>query len=306
MALELINTIVLPEHEKPGGFDHAAFYRRQNLMYVAHTANDAVEVIDCAGDRYLRSITGLTGVAGVLAADEDGLVFTSNRGEDTVGVFSPQDESGLVKVPVGCRPNGLAFDSRRKHLLVANVGDAKTVRGPSFSIVSVSRRKMIVDFPAPGRTRWALFDEESDRFYINIADPALIVVLEAGNLSPEFITMPVPCAGPHGLDQGRGCLYCACDAKVLVTIDLKSGRATSQVELSGAPDVIFWNEDLGHLYVASGDPGTIDVFDTETMMLIQTVSTEKGAHTIGFAPGGNKVYAFLPQSHAAAVYVDNL
>ncbi len=296
----------MPEHEKPGGFDHAAFYRKQNLMYVAHTANDAVDVIDCDSDRYLRSIAGLAGVAGVLAADEDGLVFTSNRGEDTVGVFSPQDESGLFKVPVGCRPNGLAFDSRRKHLLSANVGDAKTGRSPSFSIVDVQRREMVVDVPAPGRTRWALFDRESDRFYINIAEPAVIAVLAAGDLSPELLTMAIPCAGPHGLDQGKGCLYCACDAKVLVTIDLNSGRTTSQVELSGTPDVIFWNEELSHLYVACGDPGVIDVFDTETMSLIQTVGTEIGAHTLGFAQDGNKVYAFLPQSHAAAVYVDRL
>jgi len=35
------------------------------------------------------------------------------------------------------------------------------------------------------------------------------------------------------------------------------------------------------------------------------VSTEKGAHTIGFDPARNKVYAFLPQSCAAAVYSDN-
>ncbi len=47
----MINSIVLPEHEKPGGFDHAAFYRKLNLLYVAHTANDAVDVIDVKEDR---------------------------------------------------------------------------------------------------------------------------------------------------------------------------------------------------------------------------------------------------------------
>ncbi len=305
MTLKMINSIVLPEHEKPGGFDHAAFYRKQNLLYVAHTANDAVDVIDCAADRYLRSITGLARVAGMLAADEDGLVFTSNRAEDTIGIFSPQDESGLFKVPVGCRPNGLAFDPQRKRLLAANVGDPKTGRNPSFSVVDVHRREMVVDIPSPGRTRWALFDQGSDRFFVNISDPPVIALLEAGNFSPDFATIAVPAAGPHGLDIGKDCLYCACDEKVLVKIDLASQQTVSQHDLSGAPDVIFWNENLRHLYVASGDPGVIDVFDTETMSRIQTVDTEKGAHTIGFSPDANKVYAFLPQSHAAAVYADS-
>ncbi len=51
MTLKLINSIVLPEHDKPGGFDHAAFYRKLNLLYVALTANDAVDVIDVKEDR---------------------------------------------------------------------------------------------------------------------------------------------------------------------------------------------------------------------------------------------------------------
>jgi len=38
--------------------------------------------------------------------------------------------------------------------------------------------------------------------------------------------------------------------------------------------------------------------------LIETVPTEKGAHTTAFDPAQNKIYAFLPQSHRAAVFVD--
>ena len=40
------------------------------------------------------------------------------------------------------------------------------------------------------------------------------------------------------------------------------------------------------------------------MRRIKTVTTEQGAHTIAFDAERNKVYAFLPQTHRAAVYVD--
>ena len=40
------------------------------------------------------------------------------------------------------------------------------------------------------------------------------------------------------------------------------------------------------------------------MQRIEVVATEKGAHTIGFDADRNKVYAFLPQTHRAAVYLD--
>ena len=113
-------------------------------------------------------------------------------------------------------------------------------------------------------------------------------------------------AGPHGLDLDlrHHRLFCACDAKRLVTCDADSHEVLSQLDLSGAPDVIFFNAAREHLYVAIGNPGVIDVFDTTAMKRIQVVPTEGGAHTIGFDTDRNKVYAFLPQTQRVAVYVD--
>ena len=83
-----------------------------------------------------------------------------------------------------------------------------------------------------------------------------------------------------------------------------SGEVLTQLELSGSPDVIFFDRVLRHLYVAVGDPGMVDVFDTDIMERIETVPTERDAHTLGFDAERNKVYAFLPETHRAAVYAD--
>src|SRR5262245_55447420 len=105
--------IELPASVKKGGFDHAAVHRASRRLYVAHTANDCAEVVDLAEERHLRSVGGLTGVAGALVSDERSLVFTSNRGEDTVSLFPVGREDDAFKVAVGVRPNGLAFDHER-------------------------------------------------------------------------------------------------------------------------------------------------------------------------------------------------
>src|SRR3989442_4905930 len=123
MALEHVGHIDLPAHAKPGGFDHAAVHGPRGRLYVAHTANDAIDVIDCAANSYLRSVPHLTGVAGALVSEEHDLVFTSNRGEDTVGIFSPAPEEAVARVKVGVRPNGLAYDHGRRLLLAADAGD---------------------------------------------------------------------------------------------------------------------------------------------------------------------------------------
>jgi hypothetical protein len=103
MSLELLGHIELPEHVRSDGFDHAAVHRALGRLYVAHTANDALEVLDSIDDRYLHSIPKLPGVAGALVSDEQNLIFTSNRGENTVGIFAPDDEAGLVRISVGIR-----------------------------------------------------------------------------------------------------------------------------------------------------------------------------------------------------------
>ena len=303
MGLRLVGDVELPAHLGEGGFDHAAIHHRRNRLYVAHTANDAVDVIDTRADRYVRSITGLKGVAGALVDEGQDLVFTSNRGENTVGIFSPQSEDTVEKVPAGLRPNGLAYDSDRGVLLCANVGDPNS---PSVTLIDVRAPRTLVTIPMPGRTRWAIFDPERRLFFVNIADPPVIVVVgpeSDGNIERRI---DVPARGPHGLeiDPSGHRLLCACDEGRLVSIDSGSGEVLGILDLSGPPDVVFLSQSLAHLYVAIGNPGIIDVIDTRAWTNMETVPTGRGAHTIAHDRDSNRVYAFLPQTHRAAVFQD--
>lgn len=306
MSLQQIGYVDLPAHIKQGGFDHAAVHTRLNRLYVAHTANDSLDVIDCAEDRYLHSISGLAAVAGALVSEGDNLVFTSNRAENTVGIFSPEDDGHVAKIPVGVRPNGLSYDPASRLLLAAHVGDPNISGSTTVSLIHVAEMRIIAAIPVPGRTRWTVFDAASNAFYVNIADPAQIIVVSAKAPSEIARTFSVPAGGPHGMDidAASNRLFCACDSARLVTLDLKSGNVLTIADISGTPDVIFFNPTAQHLYVAVGDPGVIDVFDTRTMTRIATIPTERGAHTLAFDAKQQKVYAFLPETHRAAVYVD--
>ena len=306
MSLKLKGYIDLPSHRQAGGFDHAAVHSKSSRLYVAHTSNDTIDVIDCAVDRFLFSIPELTGVAGALVSEEHGLVFTSNRGEDTVGLFQVHDEQNVNKVKVGVRPNGLAFDPKRGLLLAANVGNPDILNSYTVTIVDVEHRAMLHSIPVPGRTRWTIFDATLNCFYVNIADPYQIVVVDSRDPTRIVRAIEIPAKGPHGLDfdPATNRLFCACDAGKLFALDASSGKVLHEADLSGTPDVIFFNASLKHLYVAVGEPGVVDVFEADLLKYIETISTEKGAHTLGFHAAQNKVYAFLPQSHRVAIYLD--
>lgn len=306
MSLEPIGEVQLPAHDGPGGFDHAAVHSRRGRLYVAHTANNAVDVIDCATHTYRGSIPGLEAVAGALVCEEQDLVFTSNRGENTVGIFPADQEMALVKVKVGLRPNGLAYDPGRGRLVAANVGDPSRPGSFSISVIDVGARAMVADIPVPGRTRWAVFDAEAGWFYVNIADPPQIAIVETGDPNRVARVFPVSATGPHGLDLDTTTrrLFCACDGKVLVALDARSGIELARAELGGIPDVVFFNRARRHLYVAIGEPGLIEVFETDGMRRVETIRTEVGAHTLGFDPTHDTVYAFLPDTHRALVFQD--
>jgi DNA-binding beta-propeller fold protein YncE len=302
--LRLAGHVDLPAHKSDGGFDHAAVHAASGHVYVAHTANDAVDVFDPTTARHLFSIPNLTAVAGALVSEESQLIFSSNRGENTIGVFAPGPNPEVLKIAVGLRPNGLAYDPVRRLVLAANVGDPAIAGSCTLSMVALDKRTMIADLAVPGRTRWTVYDPERERFYVNIADPAVIVVVDARKPTEIAATFSVPAAGPHGLDLDLAThrLFCACDAGGLITLDATSGKVLSDLELSGTPDVVFFNQARQQLYVAVGNPGVIDVFDTARMLRIGRIETERGAHTIAFAPSGDRVFAFLPQSHRAAIY----
>ena len=298
----LAGYIDLPKHSGSGGFDHAAVHAASGHIYVAHTANDAVDVFD--DEKFLFSVPNLAGVAGALVSDDAQLIFSSNRAENTVGIFAPGPDPEVTKVAVGVRPNGLAYDHGRKLLLAANVGDPEIAHSYTLTMVDVGARAVKASIEVPGRTRWAVFDPDAEVFYVNISDPAVIVVVDAKKPTGIAHMIAVPAAGPHGLDLdlASGRLFCACDAGVLVTLDAASCKVQSERPLSGTPDVIFFNRARQHLYVAVGDPGVIDVFDTRTMTSLGRIETEKGAHTLALPPSGERLYAFLPRTHRAAVY----
>ena len=298
MSLRPVGFIALPGGERTG-FDHADTYLdpRGSRMYVAHTAQNAVDVIDCGRDACLRSLPDLPGVAGVLIDTDRDLLFTSDRAAARVSVFRCSDEALVAQVEVGPRPNGLAFDHGRGHLFSFNLGEPPGT-DCTASVISIGERRVVRTIELPGRPRWAAFDRLKDRVWVNIQRPAVILGIDAEALR-EVARIEVGSDGPHGLAVVGDRLFCAADGGELVVID--RGRVTKRLPLRGVPDVVMHDEWRARLYVAIGDPGVVTTFDTDRLVELETVATEAGAHTIGWDPRSAKLYAFAPGRGGAIV-----
>lgn len=307
MTLRRVGFTAVPPGAKPG-FDHADTYLDPagSRLYVAHTGADRVDVLDCRTGRYLRAISDLPGVAGVLVDTARDLLFTSDRAAARVSIFRASDERLLGRVGVGPRPNALAHDPERGLVFSFDLGEPAGTNCTA-SVVSVAERRLTATVPLPGRPRWAVFDQDTQAVYVNIADPAQIAVIDTAALTLRE-RIPVPAAGPHGLaivrERGRTSLWCAADAGALVVIDRDSRAVLATLPLPGTPDVIMYDRDVRRLYVAVGTPGTVSVFDIERRAELETVVTEEGARTIGWDPASRRLFVFQPKTCGVAIYAE--
>lgn len=306
MLLNLAAQIELPPHERPGGFDHGDVHGPSALLCVAHTANNTIDMVDLRRRTVRQSVPRLPGVAGVLFCRRTAAMFSSNRAEGSISIFSPEPDREIWRVGTGLFPNGMAVDDAGAQLLVAHVGAADKPGSQTVCLVNINQGVVEATLPAPGRTRWAVYHAAEKQFLINIAYPPQIMrvdPLRRAVLSP----IEIPAVGPHGLeiDNKTGRLFCACDDGSLLALDARTGRVLSRCALSGGPDVIMLNRRNNRLYVACGDPGVVDVVDANTCQRIGSVCTEPGAHTLAVYEEASEVIVFLPKSCVAAVYRDH-
>ncbi len=206
----------------------------------------------------------------------------------------------LARVAVGQRPNGLAYDRTRRRLYTFNLGEPPGV-GCTASVIDVDAKSVVAEIALPGRPRWATYDLASDLVYANIRDPAVVLRIDPD--TGEIVgAIDVPVPGPHGLWVDEDRLYRAADGGALVVMHRDSGVIAATVPLPGAPDVVWHDPVARELYVAVGDPGTVTVVDTAALELVESVTTERGAHTLGWDPTHETLYVFCPGSGGAALF----
>ena len=298
MALILRGYIDLPAHTT-GGFDHGDVDQASGRVFVAHTANGTIEVVDGVNPIHLATLPDCPEASGVLCVQELGLTFAAARGAGMVLLIDSRSLAIRRKISVGPKPNGLAWDSARRQLLVADVED---FRARIFSLDG----DLVATAALSGRPRWCVYDRVSDRFLINVREPAAVDVLAAGT-GDRVGSISIPSAGPHGmdLDDAAGQAFVAADGGEVVRLDLATDQPNGATSIEGEPDAIWLNRRRHRLYVAIGKPGVIDVVDTAALSVVEQIQTEEGAHTTAFDPVRERLYVFMPRSCRAAVYVES-
>ncbi len=186
----------------------------------------------------------------------------------------PLVRSGFVAIPAGPRPGFDHADVYRdgpgaSRLYVAHTGADRV------EVIDCAAGARVRALPGHPGVAGVLIDEDSELLFTSDRAAARVSVYRCPD--EQFLARVRTGPHPNGLafDPSR---------RQLFTFNL------------GQPP--------GHLHIAIGEPGVICVVDTDRLRLLETVPTEPGAHTLGIDPDRHAVYAFLPASSGAAVYLD--
>jgi DNA-binding beta-propeller fold protein YncE len=296
VTLKFREYVDIPRHQI-GGFDHADVHLESGRVYVAHTALGTVEIIDGENGKHLTTIPGCIEASGVVCAQKENLIFAASRGTGRILIIDALTNHFLREAQAGSAPNGLAWDSKHRQLLAADVQDN------TAGLVDPYSWKLISSLQLSGRPRWCAYSGRRDQFLVNVREPSGVVILTPEKLvQKSFLRVSV--AGPHGLDidDQNDLAYVACDAAAVVILDVSTGHEEAVVSIGGGPDVAWLNRSKHRLYCAIGNPGVIEVIDTRKLVVDERVRTEEGAHTFAFDEKRQRLYAFLPRSCRANIY----
>jgi hypothetical protein len=297
MSLKALGVIEIPG-AAGSEFDHGIFDSRTRRVFIAHTKQSTVEVVDPDAGRHIMTLPGFPGVAGAVA--DDGEILLTNRGSASIAWLDGATFKTRSVLATGPRPNGAAIVKRLSLGIAACIGDEKeTPTLQAFRLGDGQRTKLDL----PGRPRWCVTDAAAERLFLCIREPSMILVAGLPDLRP-LAQWLLPSGGAHGLDidHSRGRLYAACDAGDLVEIDSGSGGVTNVWPIAGPPDVTFFNPATGRVHVAIGEPGLVETVDPKTGKAVRTV-TGADAHTTVLVPPG-QLYVISPAHGGVLVLAD--
>jgi hypothetical protein len=297
MSLKAAGVIEIPG-AAGSAFDHGIFDAKSRRVFIAHTAQSAIEVIDPDAGRHIATLPGFPGVAGAVA--DDGEILVTNRGSASISWLDAATFKTRSVLATGARPNGAAIVRRLSLGIAACTGDEK--EAPTLQAFRLNDGQC-VKLDLPGRPRWCVTDATAERLFLCIREPSMILVAGLPDLRP-LAQWRLPSDGAHGLDIDHASerLYAACDAGDLVEVDSRSGKVTNVWPIAGPPDVTFFNPATGRVHIAIGEPGLVETIDPKTGKTMRTV-TGADAHTTVLVPP-DRLYVISPAHGGVLVLKD--
>src|ERR1700726_852243 len=229
----------LTEFDLPGPpgkrFDYLTIDPDDHYLISAHLAAGQTYVIDLRTNKVVATVSDTPGAEGVEYVPELKKFYTSNAGDNTIGVVDLKQMKVIKKLKTDAKPDGSTFAAPFHKLYVSDE------RGKAEAIVDVNKDEIIKTLRFDSETGMPQYDPVARKVYVNLQDQNIFAVIDPAtdNVVGRY---PVGrCQGNHGmaLDPEHHRAFLACEENNLMTVfDMNKHTPIAFLPLADGPDVI--------------------------------------------------------------------
>ena len=288
-SLRQVATFDLPG---PGGkrFDYLTIDADDGYLLSAHLGAGQTYVINLANHTVVATVHDTPGAEGVEYVPELQKFYTSNAGDNTIGVVDMKQMKVVKKIPTDGKPDGSAYAAPFHKLYVSDE------RGKAEAVVDVRTDTIVKTLHFDNETGMPQYDPVARKVYVNLQDQDLLAVIDPAT-DTVVDRYPVGrCKGNHGmaLDPEHGRAFLACEGNEVMTVfDLRGHEPVAFVPTASGLDVIKYDPGLRRIYVACGG-GAISIYeidDAGQVTKLEDFPVQKRVHSLAVDPRTHRVYA---------------
>ena len=270
-------------------FDYLTIDEDDHYLISAHLAAGQTYVIDLGTNKVVAVITGTPGVEGVEYVPELKKFYTSNAGDNTIGVVDLKQMKVIKKLKTEAKPDGSTYAAPFHKLYVSDE------RGKAEAIVDVQKDEIVGTLHFDSETGMPQYDSIARKLYVNLQDQNIFAIIDPETDKVVGRYSVGKCKGNHGmtLDPEHHRAFLACEENNLMTVfDLDKHAPIAFLPLADGPDVIKYDSGLGRIYTACYS-GAISVFhqdDPDHYRKLEDFPVQHAVHSLTVDPKTHQVY----------------
>ena len=257
-------------------------------------------MIDLRTNKLVKAIPGVPGITGAEYVPGLHKVYTSDWGEERVGIVDLRSMSVVKRLPTAAKPNGSTYAAAFQKVYVADT------LGKALAIVDVQKDEIIKTITFKSETGMPQYDSVAKKVYVNLRNTN-----EVAEIDPATDTVlgahPVEgCRYNHGmaLDSEHHRAFLLCNStRTLTVFALDMHKAIAHLPLPLGSDVVKYDPGLGRIYAACSS-GFISVFqqdDGDHYRKLEDFPVQKMVHSLAVDTTTRRVYAPEQQENGQPV-----
>ncbi len=273
-------------------FDYMTVDTDDHFVIVAHMHGDQTYFVDTRTNQVAATITDTPGVEGVEYVPDERKVYTSNSGDNTIGVIDIAQRKVIKKLKTEAKPDGSTYAAPFHKLYVSDE------RGKAEAVVDVRTDTIVKTLHFNSETGMPQYDPVAKLVYVNLQDIDRFAVIDPQD-DRVLAQYPVAgCRGNHGMalapEQRRAFLVCE-ENNLLAVFDLEKHAVVQTLPLPDGADVVKADASRGRIFVAcsSGAITVIQALASSQYKKIADAPVEKKVHSLAVDSGTG--YLYVPE-----------